>query len=159
MGLVSQVMGSFPIHAFAGIKKIFAALTVAELSEQTFSLPENAKAAESAIASLVLSGTVPATLAHTPGRSEETMLRFLNVPSSPQSSHELELQMMLAGESETLEVLVGSVRKSNNGMGLSDELIDHIHKGQAWTGSSEGHLAIGEDTGLEVDEDIMGDQS
>ncbi|KAJ5988283.1 hypothetical protein N7481_003493 [Penicillium waksmanii] len=156
-GLVSQVLDSFTAHALAGIKSVFAALTVTELSEQTSSLPENTDVAESVIASLIMSGSVSATLVHTPGHSEGTMLRF---PSAHPSSqlHELQVQGRLARESQTLEALVASVKKSNNDIGLGDEFIDHMQKSQVWNGSGTDYSVAEEESRFEVDEDIMGDQ-
>lgn len=140
-----------------GIKSIFAALTIPELSEQTSSLPENTDVAESIIASLIMSGSVAATLVHTHGHSEGTMLRF---PSAHLSSqlHELQVQGRLARESQTLEALVASVKKSNNDIGLSDEFIDHMQKSQVWNSSGADYSVAEETAGFDVDEDIMGDQ-
>lgn len=156
-GLVFQVLESFTAHALAGIKSVFAALTVTELSEQTSSLPENTDMAESVIASLIMSDSVSATLVHTPGHSEGTMLRF---PSPHPSSqlHELQVQGRLARESQTLEALIASVKKSNNDIGLGDEFIDHLQKSQAWNGSGTDYSVAEDETRFEIDEDIMGDQ-
>ncbi|KAJ5750846.1 hypothetical protein N7533_007874 [Penicillium manginii] len=156
-GLVAQVLDSFTVHSLVGIKSVFAALTVTELSEQTSSLPRDTDLAESVIASLIMSGSVSATLVHTPGHSEGTMLRF---PSAHPSSqlHELQVQGRLVRESNTLEALAASVKKSNNDIGLGDEFIDHMHKSKAWNSSGTDYSVAEDETRFDVDEDIMGDQ-
>lgn len=159
MGLVSQVKNSLSAHALAGIKKIFAALTVSELSGQTSSLPEDLEAAESEIASLIMSGSVSATLVHNADHPEGTRLRFLSTSSLPRSSHELQVQNKLENEGRILEALIEGVKKRSYILGLGDEFIDHIQTAQSWAGSNDGFAIMGEDTGLEMDEDIMGDQT
>lgn len=159
MGLILQVRDSFLAHALVGIKKVFAALTVAELSEQTSSLPRNPDAAESAIASLIMSGTVSAKLVHASTLSEVSMLRFPSTLVSSQSLHELEVQGKLAKEGQILETLIGSIKRTNNAIGLGDDFIDHMLKGPTWNGAGEGFAATDGDAGLDMDEDLMGDES
>lgn len=159
MGLIFQVQDSFLAHALVGIKKVFAALTVAELSEQTSSLPRNSDAAESAIASLIMSGSVSAKLMHASTPSEGSMLRFPSTLISSQSLHELEVQGKLAKEGQILETLIGSIKRTNNAIGLCDDFIDHMLKGPTWNGAGEGFGAADGDAGLDMDEDLMGDES
>lgn len=159
MGLVSQVKDSLSAHALAGIKKIFAAITVSELSGQALSLPDNVEAAESEIASLIMSGSVSATLVHSPDHPEATRLRFPSDSALSRSSHELQVQNKLENEGRILEALIEGVKKRNQVLGLGPEYIDHLRMAQNWGASGDGFAIMGEDTGLEMDEDIMGDQT
>ncbi|KAJ5102874.1 COP9 signalosome complex subunit 3 [Penicillium argentinense] len=157
MGLVSQVMNSFSRHALVGVGETFAALTIADLIGQSSSLPCDKVAAESVIASLIISGALDATLVQTPGHSDAAMLRFSGMPRLCPSSHELRLQTMFTKERGSLEGLMMAARENIHKLGVSPEFVDHVHKGQVWAGAGEAHLGIGDDAGLEIDEDIMGD--
>jgi COP9 signalosome complex subunit 3 len=57
-----------------------------------------------------------------------------------------------------METLVINLGATNINLELSDEYVDSLHKGQVWSGSSEVNPTGGE-TGLEMDEDLMGDMS
>lgn len=157
MGLVSQVLTAFSTHAVMRIKKTFSALTLAELSQQAPSLPSENNAAESAIASLIMSGAINATLVHPPNHAGPAMLRFSPTSSSCPLSHEVDIQAHFRAERQLLETLMGSLKDSNYSLGLSDEVVDNLQKGQTWTGSGENNNGVGENPAVEMDEDIMGD--
>lgn len=160
MGLISQVSNAFTKHTVIRLRKTFAALTVAELLEQASSLPADHRAAESTIASFIMSNVVGATLVHSPSHVSDTILRFSAMPSLPRLSHETHMQAHFKREGQLLGALMGSLEQSNRTMGLSDELVDSLQNGQVRAGTSERDQGLGEeDVGLEMDEDIMGDLS
>jgi len=156
MGLVSQVVDTFSRHALIRLRKTFAALTVAEVLEQAPHLPADPRATESEIASLIMSGAMDATLVHSPSHTSDTMLRLSIKPFSSQMSHESHMQVHFKNEGQLMTALMGSLEETNRAMGLSDEFVDSSSKGQAWTTASEMNQGLGEDLGLDMDEDIMG---
>jgi COP9 signalosome complex subunit 3 len=138
--------------------KTFAALTMADLSKQVFPSPVCAEVTGPAVSSLIMSRALNATLVQTKDHAESSMLRFSSIHSLPRLSHELDLQSQLKQEMKLMETLVINLGETNNNLGLSDEYVDTLHKGQVWSGSSEVNPTGGE-TGLEMDEDLMGDMS
>ncbi|KAJ6069545.1 hypothetical protein N7499_011432 [Penicillium canescens] len=156
MGLVSQVVNIFFGQAITKLGKTFAALTVADLAKQVFPLPVRGEVAESVIVSLVLSGALDATLLQPQDHAVSSMLRFSATSSFTRLSHELNIQSQFQRERFLMEALVGNLSESNQNLGLSDECVDNVHKGQPWSGS-EVNPVLGEEVGLEMDEDLMGD--
>lgn len=159
MGLVSQVLSAYPKHTVMGIKQTFAALTVKELADQASPMQMNDEATESVIASFIMSGAVKATLVQYTSRSNSTMLRFSGAHSSPQLSDESKAQTCLAWERQSLGILMSSLNEISHHMGLSDEFVDGMQKGSAWTNVGDINHGTGEDAGLEIDEDLMGEVS
>lgn len=154
-GIVDQVRQALTLHFLKQTKKTFAALTIPELLEQDTPLPNDSAAAESIIASLITSGDLEATLVHSPTKYSGTMLRFSANPSYSRLSHEGEVQKQLKKEKLLLELLMDRIEESNHNLALSDELLDHIKRGQTWSGAGEGNTIQGE--GGEIEEDIMVD--
>ncbi|KAF4760792.1 hypothetical protein HAV15_007328 [Penicillium sp. str.  len=159
LGLVSQVVGAFFSQTVIKLGKTFAALTMADLSKQVFPSPVCAEVTGSAVSSLIMSSALNATLVETKDHAEASMLRFSSIHSLPQLSRELDLQSQLKQEMKLMETLVINLGETNNNLGLSDEYVDSLHKGQVWSGSSEVNPIIGGEAGLEMDEDLMGDMS
>jgi COP9 signalosome complex subunit 3 len=157
LGLVSQVMDVFFSQTVIKLGKTFAALTVADLVKQVFPSHVCEEAAESAISSLVMSRALDATLVQTSDHAEPSMLRFSASHSLPRLPHELDLQSLIKQERMSMETLVGSLGETNNNLGLSDEYIDSLHKGQGWSGSGDVHSGAGEEAGHDIDEDLMGE--
>ncbi|KAJ5788091.1 hypothetical protein N7457_003081 [Penicillium paradoxum] len=157
LGLVFQVVDAFFNRTIINIGKKFAALTVADLAKQVFLFPVGEEAAESAISSLIMSHALDATLVNNRNHARPSMLRFSAIQSLPQLSHELDLQSQLKHERRLMEILVGSLKETNNNLGLSDEYVDNLQKGQVWLGSGDANLTAGEEITLEMDEDLMGD--
>ncbi|KAJ5824415.1 hypothetical protein N7447_006755 [Penicillium robsamsonii] len=159
VGLVSQVRGAFFSQTVIKLGKTFAALTVADLSKQVVASPVCAEGIGSAVSSLIVSRALNATLVQTKDHAESSMLRFSSIHSLPRFSHELDLQSQLRQEMSLMESLVVNLGETNNNLGLSDEYVDSLHKGQVWSGSSEVNPIVGGEAGLEMDEDLMGDMS
>ncbi|CAI7570777.1 unnamed protein product [Penicillium glandicola] len=159
VGLVSQVVGAFFSQTVIKLGKTFAALTVADLSKQVFPSPVCTEATGSAVASLVMSCALSATLVQTKDHTESSMLRFSSIHSLPQLSNELDIQSQLKQEMRLMETLVINLGETNNNLGLSDDYVDSLHKGQVWSGSSEANPIVGGEAELEMDEDLMGDMS
>ena len=155
MGLVSQVVNTFSGHALIGLRKTFAALTVAEILEQVPYLPADTMATEALIASLIMSGAMNAALVHSSSQTSDTMLRLSGDFFPSRMSHESCMQVHLKKEGQLMTALMGSLEEINHAMGLSDEFVDSS-KGQTWTTSSDTNQGLGEDFGLDMDEDIMG---
>lgn len=155
MGLVAQVVDTFSGHAIIGLRKTFAALTVAEVLEQAPYMPADPMATESVIASLIMSGAMNAELVHSSSHTCDSMLRLPGKSFSSQMSHESHVQVRLKEEGPLMTALMGSLEEINRAMGLSDEFVDSS-KGQTWTASSDVKQGLGEDFGLDIDEDIMG---
>ncbi|KAJ5503102.1 hypothetical protein N7463_005976 [Penicillium fimorum] len=143
VGLVSQVVGAFFSQTVIKLGKTFAALTVADLSKQVFPSPVCAEGVGSAVSSLVVSRALDATLVQTKGNAESSMLRFSSIHSLPRLSHELDLQSQLRQEMRLMESLVINLGETNNNLGLSDEYVDGLNKGQVWSGSSEVNPIVG----------------
>lgn len=156
MGLVSQVVNTFSAHALVRLRKTFAALTVAEVLEQVPHLPADPIATESVIAPLIMSGAMNATLVHSSSHTSDTMLRLSGKHFFSQVSHESHMQVRFRNEGQLMTALMGSLEEINRAMALSDEFVDTSSKGQAWTTASEANQGLGEDFGLDMDEDIMG---
>lgn len=156
MGLVSQVVNTFSAHALVRLRKTFAALTVAEVLEQVPHLPADPRATESVIAPLIMSGAMNATLVHSPSHTSDTMLRLSGKPFFSQVSQESHMQVRFRREGQLMTALMASLEETNRAMALSDEFVDSSSKGQAWTTASEVNQGLGEDFGLDMDEDIMG---
>lgn len=150
---------TFTTHAVKRIKSTFAALTLAELSQQAPSLPREERAAESAIASLIMSGAIDATLVHPPNHTGPTMLRFPAISSLSPLSRELDIQAQFRGEKQILEELMDSLKESNHNLGLSNEVLDSMQKEQGWAAAGDVSNGPGEHPTAEMEEDIMGDMS
>jgi COP9 signalosome complex subunit 3 len=155
MGLVAQVVDTFSGHAIIRLRKTFAALTVAEVLEQSPYMPADPMAAESVIASLIMSGAMNAELVHSSSHTCDTMLRLPGKSFSSQMSHESHVQVRLKEEGPLMTALMGSLEVINRAMGLSDDLVDSS-KGQTRTATSDLKQGLGDDYGLDIDEDIMG---
>lgn len=158
MGLVSQVLSAYSKHTVMGIKQTFAALTVKELADQASPI-QNDEATESVIASLIMSGAVTATLVQHSSGNNSTMLRFSGASSSPRLSDERKAQECLVRERRSLETLMTSLDEISHHLGLSDEFVDGMQKGSAWANVGDINPEMGEDAGLEIDEDLMGEVS
>lgn len=158
MGLVSQVLNAYPKHTVMGIKQTFAALTVKELADQASPI-QNDEATESAIASLIMSGALTATLVQHSSGNNSSMLRFSGASSSPRLSDEGRAQEFLVKERRSLETLMTSLDEISHHLGLSDEFVDGMQKGAAWANVEDINPEMGEDAGLEIDEDLMGEVS
>lgn len=158
MGLVSQVMEAFSKHAVIKLRETFAALTVTELLKQSSLFSADRAAAELAIASHVMSGALRATLVQSSNLLGETMLRFSSTSFS-QPSRETAIQTRCLEERQMLGSLMISLEESSRTMGLSDEFADSMQKGQTWAAGSQADQGFGQDAGLEMDEDIMGEVS
>ena len=141
-----------------GIKQTFAALTVKELADQASPI-QNDEATESAIASLIMSGAVTATLVQHSSGNISSMLRFSGASSSPRLSDERRAQEFLVEERRCLETLMTSLDEISHHLGLSDEFVDGMQKGAAWANVEDINPEMGEDAGLEIDEDLMDDVS
>ncbi|KAJ5170651.1 uncharacterized protein N7500_003434 [Penicillium coprophilum] len=159
VGLVSQVVGAFFSQTVIKLGKTFAALTVADLSKQVFPSPVCAEVTGSAVSSLIMSRALNATLVQTKDHAGSSMLRFSSIHSLPRLSRELDLQSQLGQEMRLMETLVINLGETNNNLALSDEYVDSLNKGQAWSGSSEVNPISVEEGGLDMDEDLMGDMS
>lgn len=159
MGLVSQVLSAYSKHTVMGIKQTFAALTVKELADQASPMGMSDEATESVIASFIMSGAVKATLVQHSSRSSSTMLRFSAAHSLPRLSDESKAQTCLAWETQSLGTLMDRLDEISHHMELSDEFVDGMQRGQAWTNVGDVNPGIGEDAGLEIDEDLMGEVS
>lgn len=148
---------AFHKHAITRLGKTYAALTVSDLAEQALPLSMTEEAAESTIASLIMSRTLDARLLHAQKRAGSTMLRFSAIPSSPHLCLEADVQVQLRRVGRSLEILKSNVDESNHGLGLSDEYVDSVQKAPAWSCSTGINLAASAQVGFDVDEDIMGD--
>jgi COP9 signalosome complex subunit 3 len=157
MGLVSQVLGAYTKHTVMGIKQTFAALTVKELAEQTSPMRMSDEATEAVIASFIMSGAVKATLLQSSSRGSPTMLRFSDIHSAPQLSDESKAQSCLVQESQSLGSLMEGLDEIGYHMGLSNEFIDTVQRGQTWASVGDVNSGMSEDVGLEIDEDLMGE--
>lgn len=157
MGLVAQVMDTFPTRTLIRIKEIFATLTVAEISEQALSLPINGASADSLTATLIMSGAINATLVHHPRKVGEAMLRLSDNPSLTDLSRESDIRAYLEQDMYLLGRLIENLKQSSHRLGLSDGFVSSIQRGQQWTHGT--NVAIGETTNLEMEEDMMGDLS
>lgn len=160
MGLVSQVVDALSRHAVVKLRGTFAALTVTELLEQSSLVATERAAAESAIASHIMSGALGATLVQSSNHFGETMLRFSSTSPFPRLPRETDMQMQFLKERQMLRSLVTSLEEGSRAMGLSDEFADSMQKSQqTWAAGSQVDQGFGQDAGLEMDEDIMGDLS
>lgn len=159
MGLVAQVVKAFPAYTLLKIRKVFAALTVTEASDEVPLLPiTDCTAAESTVAPLIMSCAIDATMVHSIARNNETMLRFAN-SSFAQLSYELDMWAQLEGEAYLLRRLMNSLKLNIYDLGLSDKFVDSIQGNQQGASATSTSMVIGEHTGLEMDEDMMGDLS
>ncbi|KAJ6103264.1 hypothetical protein N7486_005691 [Penicillium sp. IBT 16267x] len=160
-GLVWQVVNVYSTHSLIKAKKVFAALTVAELQSYTSPSPMNVNGVDEAnLASLIVSDAIDATLVQSHLYSKDTMLRFADMSSLPEVTRETKMQAQFQGEGHLLEALFGGVEESSNGLGLSDEFVDNVVKGQqAWPSATVMNPSQGRGAGLEMEEDIMGDLS
>lgn len=156
---MSQVVDAFFTQTVIKLGKTFAALTVADLAKQVFPSPVSEKVAEAAVSSLIMSRALAATLVHTRDPADPSMLRFSAIHSLPQLAHEIDLQSQLRQERRLMGTLVDCLGETNTNLGLSDDYVDSLHKGQVWSTSSELNPIAGEEVGLEMDEDLMGDMS
>ncbi|CAG8232874.1 unnamed protein product [Penicillium olsonii] len=159
-GLVSQVVDVFFSRSVIKLGRTFAALTVADLVKQALSSPVEGSVAESAVSSLVMAGALDASLAETKDPDGLSILRFTGDSSFPRLPHELDVQSQLKGEQQLMEHLVGNLEEINTALGMSDECLDGLQRGQAWAASGGVNSAAPGETGtLEMDEDLMGDMS
>ncbi|KAJ5919014.1 hypothetical protein N7466_009957 [Penicillium verhagenii] len=163
MGLVSQVVNAYSTHSLIKAKKVFTALTMAELSAHTPLLPADANGVgEAHIASLIVSEDTDATLVHSNANSTDTMLHFGDLSSLLKMPRETNIQAQFKQEGQLLESLFGGVEGNGNRLGLCDEFLDGVLRGQSWpSGGGMNLLGMGGNggVGLEMEEDIMGDLS
>lgn len=154
-------MNASSIHSLIKAKKVFAALTVAELQSHTSPSPTIVNGVgEVNLASLIVSDAMETTLVQSHLHSKDTMLRFANVSALSEVSRETKIQAQLQGEGRLLEALFGGVEENSKGLGLSDEFIDNVVKGQqVWPSATAMNSSLGRSAGLELEEDIMGDLS
>lgn len=158
MGLVSQVLNTFSQHSLVKTRKVFAALTVRELSAQALTqCGDDNGFTESSIASLIMSGALDAKLVHSHLRSSESMLQLSAHLSSSPVLHENEMCKNLQIQGKLLDALSGSMEEGTSKLGLRDEFIDNFIRGQAWPTSGGMNPSFATSTGLEMEEDIMGD--
>lgn len=151
-------MDAFSRHAVVKLRGTFAALTVTELLGQSSLVSTGRAATESAIASHVMSGALEATLVQSSNIPGETMLRFSST-SYPRHTRESEMQANLLKERQVLASHMICLEEGNRSMGLSDEFADSMQKSQTWAAASHVDQGLGQDAGLEMDEDLMGDLS
>jgi COP9 signalosome complex subunit 3 len=159
LGLVTQVVDAFFSQTVIKLGKTFAALTVADLAKQVFPSPVDEEIAESAVSSLIMSGALNATLVQMQDHAGLSMLRFSIALSFPRLSHELDVQTHLRQERQLMESLVCNLEETNYNLGMSDECVDSLQRGQAWSASGGANPTTAEEAGLEMDEDLMGDMS
>lgn len=159
MGLVSQVVDVFFSQKCVRLGKTFAALTVTDLANQVFPSPVSEQGTEAVVSSFIMSGVMNATMVHTHDHNKSSILRFAATQSTAQLSHELDLHSWFKDERRLMGLLLESLRETNNNLGLSDEYVDSLHRGQVWSGSNDVNAIVGEEAGLEMDEDLMGDMS
>ncbi|KAJ5660278.1 hypothetical protein N7507_006729 [Penicillium longicatenatum] len=160
-GLVWQVVNAYSTHSLIKAKKVFAALTMTELRSHISPSPMDVNGVDEAnLASLIASDAIDATLVQSDLHSKVTMLRFADLSSLPEVSRETRMQTQLEREEQLLKSLFGGVEENSTGLGLSDEFIDNVVKGQqAWPSATVINPSLGRGAGLEMEEDIMGDLS
>ncbi|EPS29113.1 COP9 signalosome complex subunit 3 [Penicillium oxalicum] len=159
LGLVSQVHSAHTKYTVTNITKTFAALTVRELRKQACFSRETEEATESAIASLIMSNAISATLVHSTDPTKSTMVRFTDGRSAARLAHEQEIQVELAREGQLLRTLSKSMGDVDYQLGLSNEFIDSLQMSQGWAVVGESRTGKSEDAGVEIDEDLMGDEA
>ncbi|KAF7712873.1 Uncharacterized protein PECH_001847 [Penicillium ucsense] len=159
LGLVSQVHCAYTKHTVERVKKTFAALTVDELLHQSPSMQGSNQVPESTIASLIMSGAVSATLVQPSDPTQSTMVRFTESRSSTRLVQEREVQLSLAREGQALRTLSKSLGDLDSQLGLSNEVIDSLKRSQAWTAVGEPRPGTSEDAGVDMDEDLMGEDA
>ncbi|KAJ5341623.1 hypothetical protein N7541_010747 [Penicillium brevicompactum] len=157
-GLVTQVVDAFFRQTVVKLGKTFAALTVADLAKQIFPSPAEKMVTESDVSSLIMSGALDASLVQKQDPTELSILRFSTSLSFPRLSHELDMQSHLKKERLLMENLVRNLEEINNAIGMSEECLDNLQRGQAWA-ASNGTNPTPAEGGLEMDEDLMGDMS
>ncbi|KAK9859984.1 hypothetical protein MYU51_010141 [Penicillium brevicompactum] len=157
-GLVTQVVDAFFRQTVVKLGKTFAALTVADLAKQIFPSPAEKTVTESDVSSLIMSGALDASLVQKQDPTELSILRFSTSLSFPRLSHELDIQSHLKKERLLMENLVRNLEEINNAIGMSEECLDNLQRGQAWA-ASNGTNPTPAEGGLEMDEDLMGDMS
>lgn len=158
MGLVSQVLSTFSRYSLVRTRKVFAALTVPELTAQALTqCGKDNGFTESNIASLIMSGALDAKLVHSHVRSSEAMLRFSTPSSFSPVLHENEMCKNFQIQEQLLDALSGSMEEGTYRLGLRDEFIDNFIRGQTWPTSGGTNPGFAATTGLEMEEDIMGD--
>ncbi|KAJ5777097.1 hypothetical protein N7520_000343 [Penicillium odoratum] len=160
MGLVCQVASAYSRHSLINTSKVFAALTVSEVSSHISLLSTDTdEVGEANIASLVVAGTIDATLVHLHPHSRDTMLRFPDVSSWEEVSYETKIQSQFQEEGQILKSLFVGMEENSKRLGLSDEFIDHVIRGQLWPTAGSMNPSLGGNAGSEMEEDIMGDLS
>lgn len=157
MGLVSQAVKSFSRHTVLKMRTTFAALTVAEVLEQLSPSPTERVAAESSIMCLIAGGTLRAKLVHSPNELGPTMLRFTTTSSSARDLREIKMQAQFKIERQLLRSLMDGLEQASRSLGLSDEFVGSMQQGHLWASASQVDQEVGENVGLGMDEDIMGD--
>lgn len=157
-GLVTQVVDAFFRQTIVKLGKTFAALTVADLAKQVFPSPAEKMVTEADVSSLIMSGALDASLVQKQDPTELSILRFSTSLSFPRLSHELDIQSHLKKERLLMENLVRNLEEINNAIGMSEECLDNLQRGQAWA-ASNGTNPTPAEGGLEMDEDLMGDMS
>ncbi|KAJ5621185.1 hypothetical protein N7528_005968 [Penicillium herquei] len=158
-GLVFQVVDAFYKHSLVKIKKVVASLSVAELTAPTSPFPGNLSGiTESQIASLIMAGDLDATLVHSQLHSSSSILRF-KAGTLPLLLRENGAHADFQTQGKMMEGLFGSMEQANHRLGLSEEFIDNTVNRQQWPAAGGMKSEMGGATGLEMEEDIMGDLS
>lgn len=155
LGLVNQVVNAFFCQTVLKLGKTFAALTVEDLARQVLPSPVEGKMAESTVSSLIMSGTLDASLVQSKDPAELSIVRFSTALSTPRLSHELGVQSHLRQERQLMEYLVRNLEETNHKLGMSDEIINDDQRGQTWAASGGVNSTL-VDVGLDMDEDLMG---
>lgn len=87
------------------------------------------------------------------------MVRFTDGRSAARLAHEQEIQVELAREGQLLRTLSKSMGDVDYQLGLSNEFIDSLQMSQGWAVVGESRTGKSEDAGVEIDEDLMGDEA
>lgn len=156
MGLVSQAVKSFSRHAVLKMRRTFAALTVADMLEQLSPSPAERVTAESTIMCLIADGALGAKLVHS-ANSGRTMLRFSTRSASARASHEPKLQAHFKTERQRLRSFMYCLDQGGRSLRLSDEFLGSMQQSHVWASATQEDQEDGENVGLGMDEDIMGD--
>ncbi|PWY93367.1 COP9 signalosome complex subunit 3 [Aspergillus sclerotioniger CBS 115572] len=158
-GLVSQMFRAYNTSLLRRLGRTFSALTTADVARRTFTPIASLANVEEFVASLVMSGSLNATLLHLYGHGSATMLRF-SAPTKFVFNKETFMRTRLVKEGRALGLITDYVDQCSCELKLGNENLQLLSRNQRWpdTSGKGGSDLVGEaDGGLDIDEDIMGD--
>ncbi|OJD21574.1 hypothetical protein ACJ73_07085 [Blastomyces percursus] len=154
MGLVSQVLVAYQRFSIVKLEKTFAALSIPDITSY---LGPDAQMTDIAIADLITTGQLRASLIHASESSTPTVLRFTSSTANLGHLSEVKFSAELGTQRNRLETLLKNVRETDIKLELGREYIESLRKAPRPSDVESRERSMAGVSNGEIDEDVMGD--